>query len=29
MTFVTIPAMIGPMLGPVAGGLVVGDSTGA
>ena len=24
MTFVTIPAMIGPMLGPVAGGLIVG-----
>jgi len=24
MTFVTIPALIGPMLGPVAGGLIVG-----
>jgi len=24
MSFVTIPAMIGPMLGPVAGGLIVG-----
>src|SRR5271170_93824 len=24
MTFVTIPALIGPMLGPIAGGLIVG-----
>ena len=29
MSFVAIPGLIGPMLGPLAGGLIVGTSTGA
>ncbi len=28
MSFVAIPALIGPMLGPIAGGLIVGYFTG-